>query len=143
MHHVCAFHLPAHIDLSVLYSVDECHKLKNHKSKTTKALHMLPSMIRFGLTVRVHEPAQACLKIFFRALRCRIDMQSVFSLRVEIESLTVECRFWTLLDWACPAQLGSRSDWKHCVEEPLKAAQTSTASMRTLAIGRVSFHFAQ
>ena len=55
------------------------------------------------------------------------------SLRSELQGTAIQNRYvelYTLLNWAFPSQLGTRSDWKAFVEEPLKRAQKHDATSR-------------
>jgi len=97
---------------------DECHIIKERKSDVTQQMAEVNSRVRIGLTGTA--------------------IQNNYEVHPKEWVLANEGQeLWTLLDWTCPGQVGSLSDWTGKVAHPLRVGQSHDANNRQLSQARV------
>ena len=94
---------------------DECHTIKERKSDVTEKMALVNSRVRIGLTGTA--------------------IQNNYEVYLLQEILKKE--LWTLLDWTCPGHVGSLTEWKNKVANPLRIGQSHDANNRQLSQARV------
>ncbi|KAA1466811.1 hypothetical protein DENSPDRAFT_831699 [Dentipellis sp. KUC8613] len=113
--------------------IDEAHRLKNPRSQSTLAFssfawaadHPIPKHItQFASTPRPvpsTAPGASSSKSKIAQPEQRIGPIRIALTGTAIQNSYLE--LWTLLDWANPGSVGSISQWKKCVMDPLMAGQ--------------------
>ncbi|KAI0312226.1 P-loop containing nucleoside triphosphate hydrolase protein [Amylostereum chailletii] len=107
--------------------VDEAHRLKNPKSKSTLALssfqwsegHPVPRHIS---RLKLIAPADS---------KPRLAAPRTGPIRIALTGTAIQNSYfelWTLLDWANPGSVGTMAQWKKAVADPLTAGQAKGCS---------------
>lgn len=95
---------------------DECHVIKERKTDVTEKMALVNSRVRIGLT-------GTAIQNNYEVFRC--------------VNVTYRKELWTLLDWTNPGQLGSLTEWKNKIANPLRLGQSHDANNRQLSVARV------
>lgn len=111
--------------------VDEAHRLKNPKSRTTRALasfywsenHTVPGHITELTPASESLPSAAPGSLWAQP---SASIPRTGPIRIALTGTAIQNSYmelWTLLDWANPGSVGSEKQWKKMVAEPLAAGQ--------------------
>lgn len=94
--------------------VDEAHRLKNPRSKSSLAYNQFECPVRFGLSGT---------GMLISLVLLDTSLTPAFSV---IQNSYGE--MWTILDWSYPGCVGSRKQWTKYVDKPLTKGQSKSAS---------------
>jgi SNF2 family DNA or RNA helicase len=111
--------------------VDEAHRLKNPKSRTTRALasfywpenHTIPGHVTELTPVSESRPSASPQSLWAQP---SASIPRTGPIRIALTGTAIQNSYmelWTLLDWANPGSVGSEKQWKNMVAKPLAAGQ--------------------
>src|SRR5258708_3775363 len=111
--------------------VDEAHRLKNPKSRTTRTLasfywsesHTIPGHVA-DLTPASESGTSVAPQSLWAQPSAPIPRTG--PIRIALTGTAIQNSYmelWTLLDWANPGSVGSEKQWKKTIAEPLAAGQ--------------------
>lgn len=95
--------------------IDEAHRVKNPRSKSSLAYSQFHCRVRFGLS-----GTGTLTKVFIRELAFTAVFHAV------IQNSYSE--MWTVLDWSHEGCVGSRKQWTGYVAKPLTKGQSKSAT---------------
>jgi SNF2 family DNA or RNA helicase len=113
--------------------VDEAHRLKNPKSRTTRTLgsfywpenHTIPGHVTELTPASTSESRPSATPQSLWA-QPSASIPRTGPIRIALTGTAIQNSYmelWTLLDWANPGSVGSENQWKKMVAEPLAAGQ--------------------
>ena len=111
--------------------VDEAHRLKNPKSRTTRTLasfywpenHTIPGHVTELTPASESRPIATPQSLWAQP---SASIPRTGPIRIALTGTAIQNSYmelWTLLDWANPGSVGSETEWKKTVAEPLAAGQ--------------------
>ena len=111
--------------------VDEAHRLKNPKSRTTRTLasfywsenHTIPEHVTELTPASESQPSANPQSLWAQPTA---SIPRTGPIRIALTGTAIQNSYmelWTLLDWANPGSVGSEKQWKNMVAKPLAAGQ--------------------